>query len=210
MSESERRRKYRYNRVLIETARVLEPQFHDAVVFLSGAQIEMLRNVTQYLNRLETYVTEYAEGYYLAPTAEQYDSILETVADLEETLMGNPNVIWGYADRWNEFVEYTMTVDGSRNVYSSSVPNGYVYTLQAVVVRNLDTAVSSRIYIEQGIDSYPFAKSELIAQNVYRIVHGLNYTLKYGDRVYVRFASCLDEDRLELRVWGHKMIVPEE
>jgi len=127
MSESERRRKYRYNRVMIETERILDPQFNDAVVFLTGAQIEMLRNVTQYLNRLDTYVSEQFLGYYLAPTVEDYDSILEIVADLEETLMGNENVIFGYNAVLQEFHNVQSDVNDDFVTSCAQVPEGEVW-----------------------------------------------------------------------------------
>lgn len=88
MSESWRRKAYYNKRVLIETARVLSPQGEDALLCITGAQLEMLCNLTQYLRRRSTYASEYANDYYLAPTEAEWDSILAIVADLEETLMG--------------------------------------------------------------------------------------------------------------------------
>lgn len=139
MSENERRRKYHYNRVLIETERILSPEFSDAVVFLSGAQVEMLRNVTQYLNRLDTYVTEYNPGYYLAPTADDYDDILEIVADLEEVLMGNPNTLFGF----NDVVAYQASNGsadaGSNDVWMNGPSSGNVYRLESMSAVNEDS-----------------------------------------------------------------------
>ncbi len=210
MGEVERRRGYGWNRILIESERILDPEFKDAIVFLSGAQVELLRNITQYLNRLGTYAAEYNEGYYLVPTDEDFDDILEIVADLEETLMGNPNTIWGYKDRWVEQVEYDVVGDGSYDVNSDPVPNGYVYTLQSLVCRNLTTGTSTVPKLRSNGILVPIGQAVGSAATVYRIVDGIGYTLKYGDRALVRFYNCLDGDELEMFLWGYKMVVPEE
>jgi len=208
MSESERRRKYRYNRVLIETERILDPAFADAVVFLSGAQIEMLRNVTQYLNRLETYVTEYNPGYYLAPTVEEYDDILEIVADLEETLMGNPNTIWGYADRWLEECEETSTGGAQTWVDMTPVPEGYVYVLEQWNIRHEQAggaAVTLRFFGDGDMQYLYDVPALPFFEDVMQTTH---ITLKEDD--YVRFlvAGLADTKRLWLTVSGYMMVVP--
>lgn len=84
-----RRKWYVRDRVLIETARILDPQFDDAIVALSGAQLELLRNLMVYVNRESTFATAYYDRYYLAPTTGEWDSLQSIVADLEEKLMGN-------------------------------------------------------------------------------------------------------------------------
>lgn len=208
MSENERRRKYRYNRILIETERVLDPQFADAVVFLSGAQIEMLRNVSQYLNRLETYVIEYNPGYYLTPTAEDYDSILEIVADLEETLMGNPNTIWGYEERWAQNVGQTMGSDTYFHRSTTRPPEGYVYVLQCAYVRN-ETGARGFAYIEVA-DSNVWA--ELVRVDALGQQELLNWTgaivLSDLDRIVLHIESCLTGDVIKAGAWGYRMKVP--
>lgn len=88
MSESWRRKTYYDKRVLIETARILSPQFDDSLLCITGAQLEMLRNLTQYLKRRSTFVSAYHEGYYDAPTEAEWDNLQAIVADLENTLMG--------------------------------------------------------------------------------------------------------------------------
>lgn len=88
MGEEWRQKTYYDKRVLIETDRVLNPQGADNLLCITAAQAEMMRNLCAYLRRRSTYVSTYAEGYYLAPTEEEWDDILEIVAELEETLMG--------------------------------------------------------------------------------------------------------------------------
>lgn len=210
MANGTRRNGYIYNRVLIEASRVLETEQSDAVVFLTGAHLEMLRNVTQYLSRRDTYVTEYEDGYYITPSDEDYDTILGIVADMEEALMGNQNVIWGYNDRWAEHTEHTVVGDGAMTLDTPAVPSGYVFTLQAVVCRNLTTAGNTIPKIQAGAVLVSIGQVVLTNATELRILDGLNYTMKEGDYVRVRFYDALDGDEIEIFTWGYKMIVPEE
>ncbi|MEE9367092.1 MAG: hypothetical protein V3W44_10420 [Dehalococcoidales bacterium] len=208
MSESERRRSYRYNRVLIESARVLDPQFDDAVVYLTGAQIEMLRNVIQYLNRLDTYVTEYNPGYYIAPTVEDYDTILAIVANLEEVLMGNPNTIWGYADRWQNAITGTSTGEAYTLAETPPVPEGYVYVLEHWTINQWDTGtrhVTLRVTGGTGSPVLFDAPALPTNQDIYEAA---NITLKEGDTVRLIVFALADTKTCHLTVRGHTMVVP--
>ena len=88
MSETWRRKPYYRPRVLIDVGRVLDPQFEDALLCITGEQLEMLRNLTQYLHRRSTFVAENHDGYYLVADNDDWDAIQAIVSDLEETLMG--------------------------------------------------------------------------------------------------------------------------
>ena len=208
MVDTERRHKYHYNRVLIEAERVLNPQFYDAVVFLSGAQIELLRNVSQYLNRLTTYVAEYKPGYYLTPTDEDFDSILEIVADMEETLMGNPNTIWGYKDVWAELAPVESTGEVSTYVSTIPVPEGYVHVLEnwnmyhwggqacGMRVGLGDVGYEPLMYEAPAVpdDEYVYAQAHM--------------TLAEGDKVTLCVINLPDTMLARLRVRGYTMKVP--
>lgn len=208
MSESERRHGYAYNRILIETERVLDPQFSDAVVFLSGAQIEMLRNITQYLNRQETYVTEYMPGYYIAPTIADYDDILEIVADLEETLMGNPNVIWGYNDN---YAEWLLDLDAPAGMYDldgETVPEGEVWRVTGGSAITFSTSCTDiRYYAYLQTKSLILVNQRLPEAGVV-YPFAVDAILKEGDRVYMRFYNLTEDDNVYACLWGYKMVVP--
>jgi len=88
MTESWRIKKYYGPRVLIETERILNPEFSDTIICITGAQVEMLRNLTQYLHRRSTFSQDNQKDYYLAPNNDDWNTISYVVADLEETLMG--------------------------------------------------------------------------------------------------------------------------
>jgi len=208
MSESLRRRKYQWNRVLIESDRILNPQFDDAVVYLTGAQVEMLRNVSLYLNRLETYVEEYNPGYYLVPEAADYDDILEIVADLEETLMGNPNTIWGYKDRLEKDVWTNTASEGTNTLYFDTVPEGYVW-----VVENMHIWSHSAVITEQNFlvtqDSYGVWLKKIPSPPDWTpsLWQG-HLVMKEGDILQAGFSGCAENDELAAVAQGYIMKVP--
>lgn len=87
MTDVLRRKWYVESRVLIETARILNPQFKSTILEISGAELEILRNLMMYVNRESTFASGYFSRYYLSPTVNEWNSLLAIVADLEEKLM---------------------------------------------------------------------------------------------------------------------------
>lgn len=87
-----RRKTYYRPRVLIETGDVLDCPFPDSLVCLTGAEQSLLRNLTQYLHRRSTFASEYHESYYLAPSNEEWDALDAIIAELENKLMGCPEL----------------------------------------------------------------------------------------------------------------------
>lgn len=88
MAERWRHKTYYKHRVLISTERVLDPQFDDGLICITGAELEMLRNLTQYLHRRSTFSEDETDVGYLSPSTEDWDTIQAIVANLEEKLMG--------------------------------------------------------------------------------------------------------------------------
>lgn len=88
MADEWRRKTYYNKRVLIDVSRVLDPQFDDSLICVTGAHFELLRNAVQYLRRRSTFVSEYHDGYYVAPSNAEWDELSAIVANLEEVLMG--------------------------------------------------------------------------------------------------------------------------
>jgi len=86
--ESWRRKTYYTPRVLITTDDVLDCPFPDTLLCLTGAELQLLRNMTQYLHRRSTFASEYHDGYYLAPSNEEWNVLDRIVAELEDKLMG--------------------------------------------------------------------------------------------------------------------------
>lgn len=98
MGETWRKKTYYKPRVLISTERILDPQYEDGLLCITGAQLEMLRNLTQYLKRRSTFAEDYHTEYYLSPSTEDWDSIQAIVANLEETLMGCEELMQVFTD----------------------------------------------------------------------------------------------------------------
>jgi hypothetical protein len=88
MSETWRNKTYYPKRVLLETSRILNNPFDATIICLEGAELEMLRNLCEYLHRRSTFVSEYHDQHYVAPSEVEWDSLEAIVANLEEKLMG--------------------------------------------------------------------------------------------------------------------------
>lgn len=208
MSQEELRRSYQYNHVLIDSDRILAPQFADAVVFLSGAQIELVRNVSLYLNRRDTYVKDSEVGYYMMPSDEDFDDILAIVADLEETLMGNPNTIWGYNDRYNAM----PIIEGIGAGYTirdlTEIPEDEVWVIQAAQASQTDgTPRYVSLSVFDGTNSVGLAFDETLAQGELLQWSG-NVVLKHDDTLRAIATDLPTGQYLLLAVWGYKMKVP--
>lgn len=205
---TEQRCSYAYHRVLIDSARVLDSQFADAVIQVTGAQLEMLRNMTQYLTRLTTYVSEYKPGYYLTPTVEDYDTILAVVAELEEVLMGNENLLWGYHERWSALYDHTKVGAGNYSLDGTAVAEGYVHVLEGTAHRDIGSAVTQLAKLDGGAVIIPIGVQEQSPSSYYAIEPGLRYTMEEGDKVTCTFYQAQDGDVLQLYAWGYKMKLP--
>jgi len=210
MSETIRRRRYRYDRIVIEAARILNPQFNDAVIFVTGAQIELLRNVTEYLRRRETYSVEYHMGYYLTPTALDHDALMAIVSDLEETLMGNPNTIWGYKATRMLWPDHTKSGAGDYTLSGTLCPAGEIWRMDAMYAWNNDTACSKIELVAEyaGFGEFLLAEKDNPGVGEYVRWEG-SVTLEEDGRLRAKFYGCQDGDKLEYMARGNTMEVPE-
>lgn len=208
MSEEELRRAYPTTRILVESDRILTPTFDDAELFFTGAQIELMRNLLGYANRQNTYVATYGPGYYVMPDATDFDDILAIVADLEETLMGNRNVVLGYYDRFFALNNYSKSGDGDYLMTLLEVSAGYVYVVETLVSYSSDTPVKHAHQLCSSTACMTFYE-ETQAQAGDLVYSGcVRYTLKEGDKLKIQFTGCLDGDAIGARAWGYKMVVP--
>lgn len=205
MSVEERRRSYQYNHILIDSDRILAPQFSDAVVFLSGAQIELLRNVSGYLNRRDTYVKENEPGYYMMPSDEDFDDILEIVADLEETLMGNPNTIWGYWARYSETLFLQSVGAQYTHLVGDTVPEGEVWTVEAASLTQLDaTPREAGISVRSASTVLTLAWDAALATSIPLYWSG-KLTLMEDDWINGTITDLPTDEWCMLNIWGYKM-----
>jgi hypothetical protein len=98
MPDSWRIKRYYNPRVLIGVSDTLESPYDDIMVCLTAGEANILRNLLQYASRRATWVSEYAEQYYLAPTTEEWDAIEAVVATLGEKLMTGCDDLLGKLD----------------------------------------------------------------------------------------------------------------
>jgi hypothetical protein len=87
MTDAWRMKRYYEPRVLLDVDDILTPLFGDCLVCLTGSELYVLRNLTQYLHRRSTFVSSYHQGYYLAPDNQEWDDLQAIVAGLEDKLM---------------------------------------------------------------------------------------------------------------------------
>ena len=208
MSEAERRRSYVESRVLISSDAILNTTFDDGDLYFTGEQIELMRNLMQYANRIESYASEYEPGYYLTPDDTDWDAIQAIVADLEETLMGNPNTLWGYADR----VGVQTIVDGApadtNQVNLPVVSAGHVHRIGAITLFNTTTVNYTIVLgIVQGSILHYLAQFSNPPAAIPQHWTG-DITLKYGDYIQATFYGCTLGDDLYLQANGYEMNVP--
>lgn len=98
MGDEWRHKAYYKPRVLISTERILDPQFSDGLICITGAEVEMLRNLTQYLHRRSTFAQAESETGYLTPDTADWDTIQGIVSELEEKLMGCEELMQVFED----------------------------------------------------------------------------------------------------------------
>ena len=208
MTQEERRHGYRDRRVLIETERILNPQFDDAVVSLSGAQVELLRNITAYLDRETTFVSTYGDGYYLSPTVSDWDSLNAIVANLQEKLMGNINTPWGYKETLRERKQNLSAAAGDNTLVHTVVPEGEIWVVENITVWDSNTACTYvRVYVNSGISSYVVWHVPSPVNNV-PDTYPYGFVLGEGDGVTVLFTGCVLNDDIYSDIIGYRMIVP--
>ena len=208
MSEEQQDLAYRYDRILIESDDILTPSFAGSTVVLSGAQIELLRNVVHYLDRRSTFVEKYNTLNYTTPDNDNWDDISQIVADLEEKLMGNENTIFGVYEGWTQWLGGTQSGNGTFSALTTGVPSGYIYVVQGVTIKN-DTAVRglTSIGFHDG-SNYYYMKAEIPSAAAIPVTNKAPMVLKAGDKVRVIMQSCLDGDVISAGVWGYKMKIP--
>lgn len=204
-----RRRRYNPSRVLMGVADILDCPYPGDAVFLSGAQLTLLRNLTQYLHRVSTFVSEYQQTSYLVPTGDEWDALEAIVADMERILMGNENTIWGYNDRWFENLGETVSSPGIWYKSSTAVPAGEIHVLEFCWLVN-NTTAGGKVRFSTVVDSVEnrFYYNQTVFQTVPDIYNG-KVTLREGDVVRMAMMQVNIDDQIEACVWGYKMKVPE-
>lgn len=208
MVDVTRKQQYSDQRVLVKAKNFLNPDFSDACLYFTGGHIELMRNLVDYANRRSTFVSDYYTGYYTSPNDEDWDLIQQRVADLEETLMGNNNVVWGYKDKWKEWESRVMGGAGTFAGSTDDVPAGEIYVLHNVTLRNLTGARgAANIQVDDGVRYLELAYSDGLAVKELMSWKG-PLVLEEGDSIHWTMDGCLEGDSLKAYAMGYKMEVP--
>lgn len=196
------------SRVLVDAKAFLNPQFADAVLFLTGGHIELLRNLVQYANRRSTWVSDYYIGYYLSPDDTDWNLIQERVAELEYKLMGSNNVIWGYADRYGEAKEELSMPAGNSDLLGLEVPEGEVWEITGMSIVAVSATINE-LRVGYFADTERINVNGVLAPstNVF-YPFGMDLILKEGDSVFWRFYNMTLNDDVYCYAWGSKMEIP--
>lgn len=205
MTEEDPRTAYNSTRILIESARVINPQFNDCVLHITGAQLELLRNAVKYLDRRTTFVAAYEQQYYLTPDIHDWDGITAIVADLQEALMGNNNVIFGYYAQL--FEDLSGDTDGSGNfgAWSGSPPTGEIWIVQVVsLLDRLNNPARMKVRFDDAADWFVLKQAVSPGTNVPLVYSGA-FTMVTGQRVYVEVLGSAATQPIIAMVLGYKM-----
>lgn len=196
------------HRILINAKTFLNTEFNDAVLFLTGGHIELMRNLVAYASRRSTWVSDYYIGYYLSPDDTDWDLIQRRVAELEYTLMGNNNVIWGFTDRYYEVIAELSMPAGVEDKLGTVVPEGEVWE-----VTGMSFIHSSATINRVRVGSYNAANYVNVGEKLAPAISTLysfpmDVILKEGDRLFWRFYNLTLNDDVYCYAWGSKMEVP--
>lgn len=200
-----RRRSYDERRILIDSARILDSPFDDSPVCLSGAELELLRNLTQYLHRQDTFVATYYANHYLTPDVEAWDAIQAVVAGLEEKLMGSPNTLWGFKATWRDYDFWIDAGAGTQYVTSDAVAEGYVVSLEGLAFMDVESVCSRVVvYLKEGEVLYTLVDVANPAAGVWH-PYNIHRTLEEGDVILFEFQGVTANDDLYWQVVGTQM-----
>ena len=207
MDEEQGWLKYHYDRILIESSRIITPTLPGCTVVLNGAQVEMLRNVAHYLDRRSTFVSEYGALTYETPDDNDWDDIRAQVADLEEKLMGDLNVPWGYNDVYGQIETDTVTVAGTNILTFDAVPTGEIRKLTGCS-GYCSTANPENVSLRPevgGVEIRVWFQRTVVAWELYTEL--LDVTQKADDALLMYFYNCEIGDTIVGTVWGYGMVV---
>jgi len=167
-----------------------------------------MRNLVQYANRQSTYVAEYEGGTYLTPDDADWDDIQAIVADLEETLMGNPNTLWGYADRYLRHQSDTSDVDGTFIINLPKPTAGTIHRLDGFAVYR-DTNPGSFARVQINIPGGPEVVEDVMVPTVGLFTPGsVRFIVTDADNIRIAFAGSTIGEVVEANAWGYVMVVP--
>lgn len=119
------------------------------------------------------------------------------------------SLLWGFSERWSQWLGETKDGDGQFSKSSTAVPVGYIYVIQAAYIKN-ETGARGAAYFRayDGGIYHPVVGALTPAQNEITTLYG-PFVLEEGDKINLAQDSCLNNDVMVAGVWGYKMKVAE-
>ncbi len=112
---------------------------------------------------------------------------------------------WGYYDRLAEFTQYVKVGAGDTLRTLLTVPDGYVYVVNATMSINHDKITVQNHLLYDGSNYYSIFQSTPTAIAQWQNNANLFYALKKDDKLAFQFLACDADDVLEYACWGYKM-----
>lgn len=121
------------------------------------------------------------------------------------TLWRKQMLQWGYYDRLAEFTQYVKVGAGDTLRTLFTVPDGYVYVVNATMSINHDKVTVQNHLLYSAPDYYSIFSSTPTAIAQWQVNANLFYALKKDDKLTFQFIACDADDVLEFGAWGYKM-----
>jgi len=123
------------------------------------------------------------------------------------TLWRKLPIVWGYSDRYAQRLVNVNAALGDNTVTGSTVPEGEVWVVTAVVAFNTVSAITRcELEVYDGADTYFFRRKQTVAKDEETAYQG-QIVMKKDDRIRATFVGCVAGDDLHLRMLGYKMQV---
>jgi hypothetical protein len=198
---------YRDDRVLLDLRRILTLYGLGQVVHLTEADLEMMRNMCQYLHRRSTWCFEYEQGFYYAADDGDFDTIEALVSGLEDKLMPTSVDVWGYTDTVELAATTIVSGPGPLELVLGTVPANTVWRLLTTVAVNANTSCVQIRWIvrRSGTDYIVYTQEGPTAAVWYS--RSVDLVCASDDQVIVWFASNQAGDTLIANALGYAMSV---
>ncbi len=207
MSEENAQHSYVETEVLIDSARVLSSSFPSIGVVLAGNELEILRNMLNYATRRRTFVGAYHDNYYLVADDDDWLDIESIVAVLEEKLMGNDNVLWGYGEQLVIREDNTTTGAGAFVQSHDDVPADEVWIVTGVSFFSDKATGIVNIYARAPVAAIGLVATQSMSINKYVAPPIGRLVLEEGDNIEFSWSGLSASQRIISNVWGYKMNV---
>lgn len=199
------RRPYVKGRILIDANRTIDSSFPKIGVILHGEELEILRNLLEYANRIESFVDEYDDNTYVVPDDDTWEKLQTITASLEGKLMGNDNTIWAYHNTLTLSDDYTTVSTSPYNQEFDTVPEGEIWVVQGVSI--MSDVAPGILHVYHKFTGGVVAITDTLSWTVgqFTAARGLHAHLEEGDFIRLAWYGLSSGQRLLSSIWGYKM-----